>query len=306
MYLPKPITIVTGFLGAGKTTFINQLLAQSALRYCIVENEYGAINIDANLINTKIDDSIFELSNGCLCCSLNGDLMSLLKALHSRRDQYDHIIIETTGIAEPDAIAQSFIAEPDLQEYFTLNTCICIIDAENYHQNLKDRHEARAQISFAQAYYLSKGSSGQRTDVKMAVDTIFGQKKWINDESILALLTLNSFHPDQIIQNFHDSSHIDAPVKSYAFAFNQKFDLLKIRHWLNVLVSVQSETIYRIKGIIWVEGSEEPFILQSVRKQCVFQKGKISPNQTSQIVIIGYGIEKTVIEKYLSKCLCKP
>jgi len=131
--MAKPVTIVTGFLGAGKTTFINQMINKyKDTRFCIIENEFGKVGIDKELLVSYQDTSIFQLANGCLCCNLNNDLIDLLAKLISISDKFDHIIIETTGIAEPEGIARTFLIEPQIQEYFKLNGCICVVDGNHY------------------------------------------------------------------------------------------------------------------------------------------------------------------------------
>ncbi|MEL6355988.1 MAG: GTP-binding protein, partial [Bacteroidota bacterium] len=142
----KPVTILTGFLGAGKTTFLNHLLQENeGIRYAIIENEFGKQGIDNELV-LRPDETIVELNNGCLCCTLNDNLYDILNELHERRDEFDEIIIEATGVADPTGLAQPFIIHPLVKKHFPLTAIICLVDAELVEDQLKETEEAINQI----------------------------------------------------------------------------------------------------------------------------------------------------------------
>ncbi|SFK48843.1 GTPase, G3E family [Porphyromonadaceae bacterium KH3CP3RA] len=155
----KPVTIISGFLGAGKTTFLNEyIVSRKGIRPFIIENELGEEGIDAGLIVAPGTD-VFELNNGCLCCSLNEDLFDLLDALWKRNDEFDELIIETTGIADPATIAQPFLVYPEIEECYKLERVICIVDAQQIDFQLEETEEARKQIAFADIILINKGDT---------------------------------------------------------------------------------------------------------------------------------------------------
>lgn len=152
----KPVTIISGFLGAGKTTLLNEFIAyRKEIRPFIIENELGEEGIDAGLIVAP-DADIFELNNGCLCCSLNEDLFDLLGELLKRKDEFDELVIETTGIADPATIAQPFMVYPEIENYYSLERVICIVDAQEIDFQLEETEEARKQIVFADIILINK------------------------------------------------------------------------------------------------------------------------------------------------------
>lgn len=154
--IPKDVTLLTGFLGSGKTTLLNTLMAyRPDTRFALIENEYGQENIDGQLV-VRPDVDITELSNGCLCCSLNNELLDVLEALCDRRDNFDELIIETTGIADPANVAVPFLMLPMVQREFTLKRVICLVDAELIEDQLRDTEEAIQQVSFSDCILINK------------------------------------------------------------------------------------------------------------------------------------------------------
>ncbi len=150
-----PVTIITGFLGAGKTTLLNRLIAgYPEKKFAIIENEFGDIPIDQELV-VNARDGIFEMSSGCICCSLNEELGQLLLKLSSPEYDFDHLLIETTGIAEPDAVAAAFLGTGKETKYI-LDGTICLADARDIAQNLQERGEAVRQVSFSDVILLNK------------------------------------------------------------------------------------------------------------------------------------------------------
>lgn len=151
-----PVTVLTGFLGAGKTTLLNRILAEHhGQRIAVIENEFGEIGIDHALV-INADEEIFEMNNGCICCTVRGDLIRILGNLLKRRDKFDAILIETTGLADPGPVAQTFFVDEDLNEQFRLDAVVTVVDAKHVHLHLDDSREAREQIAFADVILLNK------------------------------------------------------------------------------------------------------------------------------------------------------
>lgn len=152
----KPVTILTGFLGSGKTTFLNELIkAHPEKRPIIVENEFGEENIDSELV-IGAGDKIFSISDGCVCCSLNDELFELLRQLWSNKDKFDELIIEATGIADPGFIAMPFVENPNMEQFYKLDRVICLVDAKFIENELKNTEEARKQIAFSDILLITK------------------------------------------------------------------------------------------------------------------------------------------------------
>src|SRR5258707_9851436 len=151
-----PVTVLTGFLGAGKTTLLNHILtAQHGKRIAVIENEFGEIGIDHELV-VRADEEIFEMNNGCICCTVRGDLIRILGSLMKRRDRFDYVLIETTGLADPGPVAQTFFVDADLQDRLILDGIVTVVDAKHVWERLKDSREAQEQIAFGDVILLNK------------------------------------------------------------------------------------------------------------------------------------------------------
>ena len=156
---PKiPVTVLTGFLGSGKTTLLNRILSEEhGLRIAVIENEFGEIGIDQDLV-INADEEVFEMNNGCICCNVRGDLIRILGELADRRDQFDRVVLETTGMADPGPVAQTFLVQEDIQEYYQLDGVITLVDGKHIGQHLDDEtDEVMAQVAFADRIIINKG-----------------------------------------------------------------------------------------------------------------------------------------------------
>lgn len=195
-----PVTVLTGFLGAGKTTLLNRILSEHhGKRIAVIENEFGEIGIDQALV-INADEEVFEMNNGCICCTVRGDLIRILSNLMKRRDRFDHILIETTGLADPGPVAQTFFVDEDIRRQFRLDAVVTVVDAGHVHLHLEDSRECREQIAFADLIILNK------TDLvnDAAVAAVTAQIKQMNqlaqvttarfgDVPIAALLDVGGF-----------------------------------------------------------------------------------------------------------------
>ncbi|MEM6725212.1 MAG: GTP-binding protein [Bacteroidota bacterium] len=316
-HTPIPVTLLTGFLGAGKTTLLNRIIQQHPeKRFAIIENEFGDVSIDHELV-VELEDCIFELSNGCICCTLNDGLTDTLVKLIKRKHDFDHLLIETTGVAEPDGIATTFLSHPDVQKHFRLDATICLADATADPALYFQEEEALRQISFADSILLNKQSQASDEAKNALIETI----RSINSLADIHpcdfgkvdfnLLDLQAYAPTTLAEklerstaNGHHHNHTD--LKSHSFVIDQPFDLIKIRHWLNVLLMVQRAQIYRVKGILNVQFQDHRSILQSVRQSHVFTQGDAwaeDEHRVSKLVIIGKGIDPKMLDRALRSCL---
>lgn len=335
-----PVTILTGFLGAGKTTLLNHLISSNPnTKFAIIENEFGDIGIDNELV-VGADSGIFEMSNGCICCTLNGELVETLVDLVNGEHDFDHLIVETTGIAEPDGVAAAFVAEPAIQSRFRLDATICLVDAHHAEDILKEREEAKRQVTFADYIVINKSS-------EVAADYLVKLEKILQSANSFAaieycdygkvtsnVLALNAYDVHEVERkldhahahqnHYHDSEHQcsasctehghdhthehqhSSDIITHSFTFKQPLDVLKFRHWLNVLLMIQGKHLYRVKGIMNFQYQDKKAIIQSVKQMCVFTGGddwKEGEERVTKIVFIGKHLRRDILEKQLRNCL---
>ncbi len=325
-----PVTILTGFLGAGKTTLLNHLIQKyKNTKFAIIENEYGDIGIDNELV-IGADSDIFEMSNGCICCTLNSELVETLAKLVSSEYQFDHLIIETTGIAEPDGVAAAFVIEPAIQSRFRLDATICLVDAHHVEDILQEREEAKKQITFADFIIINKQSEVAKDYIPQLKEILHRSNSFAAIEAcdyaavtsdILHLNAYEALQIEQRIDQTHTAScghsqptekphhhHHSSDIVTHSFIIKEPFDILKFRHWLNVLLMIQGKYLYRIKGIVNFQYQDNKAIVQSVKKMCTFQSGEAWPEgeeRLTKIVFIGKHLKRNIIEKQLKNCLFK-
>jgi len=316
---PKPVTIITGFLGAGKTTFLNAILSGGKTgKYAIIENEFGKESIDGELV-LEVADSIFEMSSGCLCCSLNEDLVELLISLSKKAVNFKELIIETTGIADPASIGVPFLVDPLVTRYYELQRVVCVVDAQNIAYELASTEEARKQISFSDILLISK------TDIvnPNELDNIKSLLYNINPFAIVLFVT-DGKYPIDSIMNFkrnveqvtanEDPSlskhkeHHHHGLSSLTFLFDDPFDLPKLHHTLMIFLAVQAKDVYRVKGILNAQDEDQKVIVQSVAQYLSLSHGKHWEDdeiKRSRIVFIGKDLQSKGFEKLLRQCLYK-
>lgn len=311
-----PVTILTGFLGSGKTTLLNYLIENNPdKKFAIIENEFGDINIDRDLV-VGADESVFELSNGCICCTLNDELVTVLRGLLHSGKEFNHLIIETTGMAEPGSVAETFVSDPGIQSVFRLDGTIGLADAAHLSSVLEEREEARKQITFADYLLLNKASDTDADTlaaVKARLRTMnpFAPIEEVNFAATKQdLLHLQAYAADRTEQNIgqaaahthtHKHDHIN-DVVSHSFTFSEPFDFMKFLHWSNVLLKVQGKNLYRVKGILHFHGEPEKMIFQSVQTTAAFSRGnKWLPGEVreSRLVFIGKGLKRHAFERAL-------
>lgn len=319
-----PVTILTGFLGAGKTTLLNELIRRyPEKKFAIIENEFGEIGID-NALVISAEDGIFEMSNGCVCCTLNDELVETLQKLLSGKYEFDHLLVETTGIAEPDGVAAAFVRHPGVEARFRLEGTVCLADAQYVLDNLHEREEAKRQLTFADFIILNKQSEVD-PDRLGAIEVFlqgvnpFARIERADFAKVKAdVLNLQAFDTRSVEEKLagmhaghdhHDHGHSHhGEVVAHAFTFDQPFDPMKFAHWINTLLVVQGHNIYRIKGVLNVAFQDHRMILQSVRKAHVMGKGRPweeGEKRISKIVFIGKGLLRGPVEKSLRQCLYK-
>ncbi|MEM9990799.1 MAG: GTP-binding protein, partial [Bacteroidota bacterium] len=316
----------------GKTTYLNHLMKSNPdTRYAIIENEYGEQSIDSELI-IRGEDDIVELNNGCLCCTLNDNLYDILNTLFERRAEYDEIVIEATGVANPAGLAEPFVAHSAIKKQFPLKGIICLVDAEQIEQQLEATKEAMEQVTFSDVLLINK------TDL-VASDTLDALQDKLKRLNPLARIltkttegfpevhhatysvafeeTLQKTHGLRQLSNstqtfpvhqphHHHHHHEHTEVVSHTIIIDQAFDKQKLYHQLLVYLTFQAADLYRMKGLVWIANEEEQFVIQSVGKRLdLEQKSPWKPHEEkrSTLVFIGKGIQRAGLEKLLKKCL---
>lgn len=323
-----PVTIITGFLGAGKTTFLNHLIASQAdTRFAIIENEFGEIGIDQELV-LSAGDGIFELSNGCICCTMSGELIETINKLLQRRGDFDHLLIETTGIAEPGEIAAAFVAHPEVSQHFRIDGIVCLVDALQVEDTLTDRDEARKQLTFANLILVNKTDQVPPEAIENRIQLLNSINPFAEICTALKgdpgaaqtqrLLQLNAFQPAHLenqlsvqsqhpVPHSHSHSHSHAhDITTYSIVVDEPLDPLKFGHWANVLLKAQGERFYRIKGIVQYPFRDSRVVFQSVGKMHAFSQGSDwgpEEQRSSKLVFIGKDLRRDILEKAVRNCI---
>lgn len=326
-----PVTILTGFLGSGKTTVLNQLIRNQAnTRFMVIENEVGDINIDGALVESGIE-KVVELTAGCLCCSLADGLLDALEAVSAKQDEFDHLVIETTGVADPSSMVQTFLANATVERFFELQHIICVVDSGLIEDWLDETDEALRQISMANVILLNKmdtvnskylleiqaklqaihplallfsGENGVFPYDKI-MDTKVSEISFFEHTLERAKLDLNHYQDHSHDHNHEAHDHHHHGVDTFSLSFDQPFvldDYFSMQ--LFQLVNLYRNQVYRIKGILYVDDYPNRVILQSVRTNCVLTDG--SPwlpedKRVSQLVFIGKGLKKEAFQKMFSR-----
>lgn len=311
-----PVHIITGFLGSGKTTFLNHFLkSKNNERIVVIENEIGKINIDGATLVTNTDN-IIELTAGCICCSLNDELFEVLEKLYVKKDEIDRILIETTGIADPGAIAATFLNHPAVIKDFELMNVMGVIDTLFIESWLSETEEAIRQIAASDILLLNKTDQISNEAKKNELTAILSN---INPLATILWGAFGAFPMAEIIERHHELlpeiklnnvsgelNNIHDKITTFSFTFNEPFVLAKLNFEINRLLFLSYHQIYRIKGIIAVENYPVKLIFQTVKTQIHFSDGQLWTNdepRTSKIVVIGKNIKKENMNKFFQKCL---
>jgi G3E family GTPase len=298
-----PVTVLTGYLGAGKTTLLNRILSEDhGRRYAVIVNEFGEIGIDNDLI-LNTDEELFEMNNGCICCTVRGDLIKTMHGLLAKRGNFDAIVVETTGLADPGPVAQTFFVDSFLQERTALDSVTTVVDAKHILLRLADSREAVEQIAFADQIVLNKTELVSDTELReiegrlrklnplapihraqrsnVALDKVLGRGGF-DIERIVSLEPdfLNPPHGeaghvhDEACEHDHHHHHDhdhhahdhehDAGISSISLTSHKSMDGGKISDWLSYVVKTQGQDILRAKGIIDVKGEDRRLVFQAV------------------------------------------
>ncbi|HSI41701.1 MAG TPA: GTP-binding protein [Xanthobacteraceae bacterium] len=314
-----PVTVLTGYLGAGKTTLLNRILSEPhGKKFAVVVNEFGEIGIDNELV-VGADEEVFEMNNGCVCCTVRGDLIRIIDGLLKRKDGFDGIIVETTGLADPAPVAQTFFVDETVGARTKLDAVVTVADAKWLKDRLKDAPEAKNQIAFADVILLNKTdlvSDVELKDVEMrirainpfarihrtqrseiAIDKVLGQGAFDLDR-------IQAIEPDFLEAGHHH--HHDADIQSFSFASEAPLDPDKFFPWIQALVAKEGINILRCKGILAFVNDPDRFVFQGVH---MILDGdhqrpwKADEARASRIVFIGRNLDAPALERGFRACV---
>src|ERR1700716_4244232 len=298
-----PVTVITGYLGSGKTTLLNRILTEThGKRYAVIVNEFGEVGIDNDLI-VNADEEIFEMNNGCICCTVRGDLIRILDGLMKRKGKFDGIIVETTGLADPAPVAQTFFVDEDVQKNARLDAVVTVADAKWLSDRLKDAPEAKNQIAFADVIVLNKidlVTKAELAEVEARIRGINPYAKLHRTEraqvALSDVLERGAFDLDRILEiepefleggdghdhdhhhhdghdhHHHDHGHSHGGLKHYhdedmqslSLRSDKPLDATKFMPWLQNLVASEGQKILRSKGILAFSDDEDRYVFQGV------------------------------------------
>ena len=315
-----PVTVISGFLGAGKTTLVNHLIRQRPdERIGIIVNEYGEVGIDGLLIVAN-EQPVIEINNGCVCCTVRKDLSSaILELLDGERTKIDRLIIETSGLADPAPVLQTFLAEPDLLERVELDSVVTVVDALHVHRHLGDEI-VREQIAFADVVVLNKiteadDALAESTQARMralnpAAQIVVADRAEVPADRLLGRRSFSLAHvlalePDLLSGEDHDHEH-DASIRSTCIVTERALDAGRFDRWMNQLVQRDGARLLRSKGVLNFHSEPRQFHFHSVHMLLEASPGRpwtATEPRTSKLVFIGRDLDFEGLRSGLLDCV---
>ncbi len=339
-----PVTILTGFLGSGKTTLLKRVLTEThGRKIAVIENEFGEENIDNEILVSDTEETIVQMSNGCICCTIREDLRATLQLLGAKRRKglldFDRVVVETTGLADPGPVAQTFFMDEEIAEQFLLDAIVTLVDAKHAQAQLNDRQEARRQIGFADQIFISKSDLVSADELEALQHRIghmnprapqrtvhFGQVP-VQEVFDLRGFNLNAkldIDPGFLSDSSHDhhdhhdhDEHCDHPshahhhhhdddVKSFVFRADRPFNPAKLEDFLGAVVNIYGPRMLRYKGVLHMEGTASKVIFQGVHQLMgsdlgpAWAEGEV---RQSKMVFIGIDLPRDIFLQGLEQCL---
>ncbi|KAL4274381.1 hypothetical protein HN51_057163 [Arachis hypogaea] len=340
-----PATVITGFLGSGKTTLLNHILtSQHGKRIAVIENEFGEVDIDGSLVasHSSSSEDIIMVNNGCLCCTVRGDLVKmLLELVTKKRHNFDHIVIETTGLAKPAPVIETFCMDELVSQHVKLDGCVTLVDCKHAMRHLNEVkprfvvNEAVEQVAYADHIILNKIDLVTETELEILTKKI----KHINGMAQIKQATFGVVDVDFVLgvggydleridsevhgecsssachqndsghdhKGHHHDDHVhDSSVSSVSIVAEGTLDLDEVDDWLERLIEEKGEDLYRMKGVLSVDGSDQRYVFQGVHSMldgCPGQTWEPNEKRLNKLVFIGRNLDETALRKAFKGCL---
>ena len=280
-----PVTVLTGFLGSGKTTLLNHILTSTEhkMKFAVIENEFGDVGIDENILVETSEESIIEVMNGCICCTVRGDLTEVLENMYDRIKDFDGVIIETTGLADPAPVAQTFFADERVSDKYNLDGIITVVDAKHIEQHLDDEkpegveNESVEQLAFADRIMLNKidlVDDQELATVEARIKSINGFAPIFRTENSIIdpkeLVNIEAFDLEKTLDMDPEFLDVDAEhqhderVTSTSLKFEGELNINKLQQYIGKLMREDGENLFRYKGVLAVKGVQEKYVFQGV------------------------------------------
>ncbi|MEL6930380.1 MAG: GTP-binding protein [Cyanobacteria bacterium J06600_6] len=312
-----PVTVLTGYLGAGKTTLLNHILTyEHGKKVAVIVNEFGIVGIDSQLV-IDADEEIFEMNNGCICCSVRGDLIRIVSKLLKRRQNFDHLVIETTGLAAPAPVIQTFFVDENIKDKINLDAVVTVVDAKHIQQHWS-ANEAQEQIAFADVLLLNKTdlvSPQELDELESKIKGMNGMAKIYRTHNseleMNALLGVKAFDLDRALEIAPDFLNGTTPqhdwtVNSFAIVESGELDGQKLYHWLEDLLANNGADIFRMKGILNIERKDDRFVFQGVHMMFDVKPDrpwKKEETRKNELVFIGRNLDQMQMRKDFKQCI---
>jgi len=311
-----PVTVLTGYLGAGKTTLLNRILAEEhGQRIAVIVNEFGEVGIDRQLV-INADEEVLEMNNGCICCTVRGDLIRIIGNLMAQRERFDHLVIETTGLADPAPVIQSFFTDEAMLRQTQLDAVVTVVDVKHIWEHW-DSDEAQEQIAFADIVLLNKAAlvspeilESLKTKVRglnaiakiyqtnycdLPLDSVLGIKAFDLKNAL-------SIDPELLDESAHEH---DSSVYSVAIREPGSVDSDKLNRWLYQLIQARGTDIFRMKGIVDADAADRRFVFQGVHMTLDGRPGRpwrSDETRCNELVFIGRNLDETDLRQGFQSC----
>lgn len=318
-----PVTILTGFLGAGKTTLLNRILTeQHGEKIAVIENEFGETGVDNDILLQDREEQIVEMNNGCICCTVRGDLVRILADLAKKKKsgalKFDRVLIETTGLANTGPVAQTFFMDEDIHDQYLLDAVVTVVDAKHAQEQLDIHEEAQTQVGFADRLLLSKTDLVSDDEVKALQDRLkrmnpraVQKRVHFGKTDIKDILDIKGFNLNSILEvapDFlkDDHHHHDDEVKSFVWKDERPLSMEKMEMFLSLLVETYGKDMLRYKGVLNVAGEDRRMIFQGVHMLMGGSPGKPwapGEKRESVMVFIGRNLPQRIFTEGLNYCV---
>ncbi len=312
-----PVTVLTGYLGSGKTTLLNRILThEHGKKIAVIVNEFGEVGIDNQLI-VNTDEEIFEMNNGCICCTVRGDLIRIINKLMRRRDKFDHLVIETTGLADPAPVIQTFFVDEDMRDRVNLDAVVTVVDAKHVHAHW-DSEEVQEQIAFADVILLNKTDLVTLEELDQLEKRIRSMNKLtkiyrtqnseLDMDAVLGIEAFNLTRALEIDPEFlgEDAHQHDESVFSVAIVEQGALNPIRLEEWLSFLLQTQGADIFRMKGILHIAGDNHRYVCQGVHMlfdilpDRLWKQDEVRKNE---MVFIGRNLNREQLKKDFLVCM---